>query len=106
MLHQRSEVDLAVLLGRMPRSLEAHAELLHDLQRLFPERQVDVALLNRADPLFLGSNPAAESDRRKGRLAFRFLTTAPVINSAKSLTRRLVDSSPVGYSCISRATFT
>jgi len=36
MLHERSDVDLAVLLERVPRSLEAHAELLHDLQQLFP----------------------------------------------------------------------
>lgn len=53
MLHEHSDVDLAVLLERVPRSLEAHAELLHDLQQLFPEREVDLALLNRADPLFL-----------------------------------------------------
>ena len=53
MLHERSDVDLAVLLERVPRSLEAHAELLQDLQQLFPEREVDLALLNRADPLFL-----------------------------------------------------
>ena len=53
MLHERSDVDLAVLLAQVPRSLEAHAELLHDLQQLFPDREVDLALLNRADPLFL-----------------------------------------------------
>jgi predicted nucleotidyltransferase len=52
-LHERSDVDLAVLLERVPRSLEAHAELLQDLQQLFPDREVDLALLNRADPLFL-----------------------------------------------------
>jgi predicted nucleotidyltransferase len=51
--HERSDVDLAVLLERVPRSLEAHAELLHDLQQFFPQREVDLALLNRADPLFL-----------------------------------------------------
>jgi predicted nucleotidyltransferase len=53
MLHERSDVDLAVLLEHVPRSLEAHAALLHDLQQLFPDREVDLALLNRADPLFL-----------------------------------------------------
>jgi predicted nucleotidyltransferase len=52
-LHERSDVDLAVLLERVPRSLAAHAELLEDLQQLFPDREVDLALLNRADPLFL-----------------------------------------------------
>ena len=53
MLHERSDVDLAVLLERVPRSLETHAELLQDMQQLFPDREVDLALLNRADPLFL-----------------------------------------------------
>jgi predicted nucleotidyltransferase len=53
MLHERSDVGLAVLLERAPRSLEAHGELLQDLQQLFPDREVDLALLNRADPLFL-----------------------------------------------------
>jgi predicted nucleotidyltransferase len=52
-LHERSDVDLAVLLERVPTSLAAHAELLRDLQQLFPDREVDLALLNRADPLFL-----------------------------------------------------
>jgi predicted nucleotidyltransferase len=52
-LHARSDVDLAALLERVPRSLAAHAELLEDLQQLFPGREVDLALLNRADPLFL-----------------------------------------------------
>jgi predicted nucleotidyltransferase len=53
MLHERSDVDLAALLERVPRSLEAHGELLQDLQQLFPDREVDLALVNRADPLFL-----------------------------------------------------
>jgi len=52
-LHKHSDVDLAVLLECVPRSLEAHGELLHDLQQLFPNREVDVAIINRADPLFL-----------------------------------------------------
>jgi len=53
MLHERSDVDIAVLLERAPRSLEAYGGLLQDLQQLFPNREVDLALLNRADPLFL-----------------------------------------------------
>jgi predicted nucleotidyltransferase len=52
-MHAQSDVDLAVLLDRLPGTLEAHAALVQDLQRLFPDREVDVALLNRADPLFL-----------------------------------------------------
>jgi predicted nucleotidyltransferase len=52
-LHARSDVDLAVLLERVPVSFQAHAALLQDLQTLFPEREVDLAVLNRSDPLFL-----------------------------------------------------
>lgn len=52
-VHARSDVDLAVLLQRVPATLAGHAELIADLQDLFPEREVDVALVNRADPLFL-----------------------------------------------------
>src|SRR5438034_4223796 len=52
-LHPRSDVDIAVLLDRPPLALEAHAALLHELQTLFPDREVDLAFLNHADPLFL-----------------------------------------------------
>jgi predicted nucleotidyltransferase len=51
--HARSDVDLGVLLERPPRSLAEHADLVHDLQQLFPGREVDVAIVNHADPLFL-----------------------------------------------------
>lgn len=48
-----SDLDLAVLLERAPATLSEHAELDADLQALSPDREVDLALLNRADPLFL-----------------------------------------------------
>jgi len=47
-VHARSDVDVAVLLQRVPATLAAHAELIADLQDLFPEREVDVALVTRA----------------------------------------------------------
>ena len=52
-LHAASDVDIAVLLERPAPTLEERAELLHELQGLFPDREVDLAILNRADPLFL-----------------------------------------------------
>jgi predicted nucleotidyltransferase len=52
-VHPKSDVDLAVLLDHAPLGLEEHAKLVHELQRLFPDREVDLALLNHADPLFL-----------------------------------------------------
>lgn len=50
--HATSDVDVAVLAER-PLSFRERAELMHDLQALFPGREVDLVLINRADPLFL-----------------------------------------------------
>ncbi len=52
-VHALSDVDLAVLFERAPESLGALADLTADLQTLVPDRDVDVAVLNHADPLFL-----------------------------------------------------
>lgn len=51
--HVRSDIDLAVQIPGAPLSFRDHAELSHDLQALFPDREVDVAFVDRADPLFL-----------------------------------------------------
>ena len=51
--HVASDIDLAVLLAQRPVSLDAQADLIGDLQSLLPGREVDVALINGADPLFL-----------------------------------------------------
>ena len=48
-----SDLDLAVLLERVPATLDQYLDLVHDLQTTVPEREVDVAVLNTADPLFL-----------------------------------------------------
>ena len=52
-VHPGSDVDLGVLLERPSLALGEHAGLLHELQRLFTDREVDLAILNHADPLFL-----------------------------------------------------
>ena len=51
--HARSDVDLAILLEGPPLPFGEHAELVHELQGLFPSQEVDLGFLNRADPLFL-----------------------------------------------------
>jgi predicted nucleotidyltransferase len=51
--HARSDIDIAVLLDRPDLSLRDRAELLHDLQSLFTDGDVDLVILNRADPLLL-----------------------------------------------------
>lgn len=52
-LHARSDVDLGVLLDRPRVTFDELGELISDLGRLFPGREVDVAVLDHADPLFL-----------------------------------------------------
>jgi predicted nucleotidyltransferase len=52
-VHPKSDVDLAVVLDRAPLGLAEHGGLVHELQRLFPDREIDLAVLNHADPLFL-----------------------------------------------------
>lgn len=44
---------MAVLLEDPQLSLQRHAELLHDLQTLVDGAEVDLVVLNRADPLLL-----------------------------------------------------
>lgn len=51
--HESSDVDVGVLYDRAPPSLFDQGALIADLQGAFPDREVDVAVLDRADPLFL-----------------------------------------------------
>src|SRR5262245_38389942 len=51
--HEHSDVDLAVLLDRSSLTFEEEADLIAELQALVLDRDVDVAFLDRADPLFL-----------------------------------------------------
>jgi predicted nucleotidyltransferase len=52
-MHVRSDVDLGAWFERAPGSLMSEAEVAADLQPHFPGREVDLAVLNHADPLFL-----------------------------------------------------
>ena len=52
-VHPKSDVDLAILLDRPNVTLREHAELLQSLQPLFPDRELDLAIINHGDPLFL-----------------------------------------------------
>lgn len=51
--HAGSDVDLAVLLERAPASYGEHADLAAAFQPLFPGRELDLVILNHADPLLL-----------------------------------------------------
>ena len=50
--HESSDVDLAVQLDTPAVSLETVLEMQDALQSRFPGREVDLAILNWADPLF------------------------------------------------------
>jgi len=52
-VHPKSDRDLGVMFEENEVSLRKHAAVVHRLQELFPDREVDLAILNRADPLFL-----------------------------------------------------
>lgn len=52
-MHDGSDVDVAILLQCPDLPPGRFATLYHELQQALPDRDLDLALLNRADPLFL-----------------------------------------------------
>lgn len=52
-VHDGSDLDLALLLDDPGLDLGTFAELQHGLQGAVPDRQLDLAIINHADPLFL-----------------------------------------------------
>jgi len=52
-VHEGSDLDIAVLFGRRPPGLDERGAIVQDLRAVFPGREVDLAALDRADPLFL-----------------------------------------------------
>lgn len=52
--HPRSDLDIAVLFQKDQRLTSAeYSELAHGLQEIFPDRMIDLGIINHADPLFL-----------------------------------------------------
>src|ERR1700746_520351 len=58
-VHARSDLDLGVLLACPAPTLRQLGEIHVALQSLVADRQVDVAILNRADPRFRKKAPSA-----------------------------------------------
>jgi predicted nucleotidyltransferase len=52
-VHESSDLDIAVLFDERPPGLDERSEIVHELQGLFPKREIDLAVINHADPLFL-----------------------------------------------------
>jgi predicted nucleotidyltransferase len=51
--HPHSDVDIAVLFDQADVPLRMMLEVSEELEKLFPDQKIDLAVLNRADPLFL-----------------------------------------------------
>ena len=101
--HDRSDVDLGVLYDRPPPSLMDVGGLIADLQERFPGREVDLAILDRADPLFLKkvleqSRLLAGSQRRLAELkiyAFkRYLDHRPYLALERAYVDRVLERHP------------
>lgn len=58
-VHERSDFDLALVLDDPRPNLGTLAELQHELQESIPDQEVDLAIINHADPLFLHEITAA-----------------------------------------------
>lgn len=52
-VHQRSDIDIAVMFGEAATADERLLDLIADLRGIFAEGEVDLSLINGADPLFL-----------------------------------------------------
>jgi predicted nucleotidyltransferase len=52
-VHHGSDIDIAVRFAGQPPSFEGLFELTQVLQQVFPDGELDLAVINRADPLFL-----------------------------------------------------
>jgi predicted nucleotidyltransferase len=95
--HAASDLDLAVLVEPAERS--DWLELMGELQGIFPDREVDLAWLHRADPLFawqifrhaqLLFGDASEFARYRGYAWRRFVEYAPFFKlEAEAVRRRL-----------------
>lgn len=93
--HSASDLDLAVLVD--PPERRDWLDLLGDLQGLFPRREVDLAWLHRADPLFawqifrhaaLLFGDAAEFARYRAYAWRRFVEYAPFFALEAAAVRR------------------
>ena len=52
-VHEGSDFDLALVLEDPGIDLKTFAELNHELQKCIPDQELDLAIINHADPLFL-----------------------------------------------------
>ena len=51
--HPHSDTDIAVLRRGSELGYQEYSDLVHDLHGIFPDQEIDLSLINHADPLFL-----------------------------------------------------
>ena len=52
-LHANSDLDVGILLNDAKAGLAELSRIHHELQGIYPEKELDLSIINRADPLFL-----------------------------------------------------
>jgi predicted nucleotidyltransferase len=52
-LHANSDLDIGILLNEANAGLAELSKIHHELQDIFPDKKLDLSIINRADPLFL-----------------------------------------------------
>jgi len=52
-IHQTSDLDIGVLFEEKKINFKNISQVIMDLGNIFPEQEIDVAIINHADPLFL-----------------------------------------------------
>ena len=51
--HKMSDIDIGILLEKNNLGFQRFSRLLNAFQKLFPDKKIDLAIMNNADPLFL-----------------------------------------------------
>jgi len=51
--HPGSDLDIGALFKKNDLGLQKYSILLSKFQKIFPEKEIDLAIINQADPLFL-----------------------------------------------------
>lgn len=51
--HKMSDFDIGVLFEKNNSEFKKYSQVLFELQRIFPKKEVDLGIINQADPLFL-----------------------------------------------------
>lgn len=97
--HQLSDIDIGVLFEKNQINFERYSNLLNDLGEIFPEKEIDLAIINNADPLFLAKimenyqllfGKKKDLDKLKLYSFHQFCDYQKYFNLEKEFARRLI----------------